>query len=224
MDVNCRIYEAIEFEENEPIYLLPVPGVEVVELLDTPGEEAPPDVYCKMYEATEIVGKQPICLSPVTDADAEALDMVSISDKDDESVHDVSPIPVVKSIAETFSTSSVPAVHTTGNYFDISYCILLRFFEKTKTVEGGFLARAEPHWDITGMDSANCLAGENMTECNATLKVPRGQQVPVKSRLDRRHCCIYCKKLVVKLNRHLEVIHPNEADVLEMCSLDKGAC
>lgn len=49
-----------------------------------------------------------------------------------------------------------------------------------------------------------------------------GQQVPIKSKLDRRHFCIYCKKLLVKLPRHLEHAHINEKEVREMCLLPKG--
>lgn len=50
------------------------------------------------------------------------------------------------------------------------------------------------------------------------------QQVPVKSKLGRKHYCVYCNKLVVKLSRHLEQIHSSEEAVLEMLQCPKGKC
>lgn len=47
------------------------------------------------------------------------------------------------------------------------------------------------------------------------------KKVPVKSKLDRRHFCIFCKKLV-KLPRHLEQVHSDEKEVQVMCRCEKG--
>lgn len=53
-------------------------------------------------------------------------------------------------------------------------------------------------------------------------KVSVGQQVPVHSKLDRRHFCVYCKKLIVKLPRHLVQVHSSEIEIIEMCKFEPG--
>lgn len=41
-------------------------------------------------------------------------------------------------------------------------------------------------------------------------------------RLSKKNCCLYCKKMVSKITKHLEAVHRNEESVMAITGLPRG--
>ena len=134
---------------------------------------------------------------------------------------------------EIVCSSDVNEKHSTRNvYMNATSNVIMDPTINVDIDSSGSEYRTEINSDEDSCDSGEIVSSSDVTEKDysddTSDEIPVAPQKilhvqALQKKYDKRHACVYCSKLLIKIARHLERSHKNEPEIIKLSKVDKNS-